>query len=502
MKKLTSLLLASLMLISVLASCATDDKPVDTTAADTTAADTTTAEVTTEPEIVPEVPADKKYDGYEFKLLTNDETNTIRSSFEIEAEDNGEVMNAAVFKRNLAVKEALGVTVKHLQGKKASNGWIKDFQNAVKAGDDAYDMLVADQTNILKNSANYGAEVSQLKYVDLEKPWWDDRVIKATAIAGKTFGLTGDMNLVDDGATWGIMFNKTFAKNHGMNVDEMYQLARDGKWTLDRYQEYCSKVSRDVNGDGKMDMYDEWGVATSGNAILSMLFSCGGSVSSLDKDNKPVITVDTELNMTILNRLFEFAQAGDNCLFASMTPNEQGKADFNLQRSVFIEGRALFIHGTICYTYQYFRDMQDDYGVLPNPKWNEDQKDYITTAQEWGANMWMASKVGSDLERTSIILEVIGYNSGKTIVPAYYDQVMNVKSVRDEQSVEMLEILFDSRTTYQLAMAYSWGKTRTIATELEKDTNTLASFIASNKAAIETAAQKSYDDIIKATSAQ
>jgi hypothetical protein len=44
-----------------------------------------------------------------------------------------------------------------------------------------------------------------------------------------------------------------------------------------------------------------------------------------------------------------------------------------------------------------------------------------------------------------MIIEELSYLSYKDILPVYYDVVLNVKLVRDEESVEMLKILFDSK---------------------------------------------------------
>lgn len=492
MKK-RALFLTSLVLVSLLAACASDTGSTATTTAASGSGDSTDA-VTEEAFVKPDIPEGVRYDGYEFKVLTSDEEGTIRASFEIEAEqENGDIMNDAVYKRNLMIQEDLGVTIRQLKGSYDGSAYIAEFKRDVQAGDNSYDVLVADQTGILMNSASYGLEVSELPYVDLSKPWWDELVIQNTAIGGKTFALTGSLNLVDDGAVWAVMFNKKFAENHGIDVDTLYQLVRDGKWTLDKFEEYCVGVSSDINGDGVRDMYDEWGNVTSSTAMLTMIYSLGGSFCYLDQDGIPVITVDAEKNVTIMNRLYEFLNSGDFCITPVDTNN-----DFSLQRSVFLDGRALFINGTISYIPLYLRDMEDDFGVLPNPKWDENQKDYIATAQEWGASMWMVPRSAVDPERTSIILEMMSCYSEQTIVPAYYDKLLADKTTRDEQSVEMLDIIFSSRTVYNLAVAYNWGQIRTVGDWFEKSSNTFASGIEKIRNSIEKEAEKTYDAVMEA----
>ena len=57
-------------------------------------------------------------------------------------------------------------------------------------------------------------------------------------------------------------------------------------------------------------------------------------------------------------------------------------------------------------------------------------------------------------EWTGMIIEELSFLSYRDILPVYYDVVLNVKLVRDEESVEMLEILFDSKV---FDFGYAWG---------------------------------------------
>ena len=180
MKRFLLLALALFLVLQLFCACSGGDTktPVDTTAP---VSDTTAAE-STEPELKPDLP-DKTYDGYKFRILTTDEEGAIRSPIEIAAEQTGSVLDDAVYARNLQLSEDLDVEVVWVTGKNASNGWINDFKNAVTAGDDVYDILVATQRAILQNAFGYGLEVSDLPYVKLSNPWWDELVIKSTALA-------------------------------------------------------------------------------------------------------------------------------------------------------------------------------------------------------------------------------------------------------------------------------------------------------------------------------
>ena len=48
-----------------------------------------------------------------------------------------------------------------------------------------------------------------------------------------------------------------------------------------------------------------------------------------------------------------------------------------------------------------------------------------------------------DLERTGIVVEAMAAESWKTVFPAYYEHVLGTKLIRDQETREMLDILYD-----------------------------------------------------------
>ncbi|MBQ9428468.1 MAG: hypothetical protein IJU41_02860, partial [Clostridia bacterium] len=58
-----------------------------------------------------------------------------------------------------------------------------------------------------------------------------------------------------------------------------------------------------------------------------------------------------------------------------------------------------------------------------------------------------------DDERTGAIIDAIGFYSQKEIIPAYYDKTLHGQYTRDEDSSEMLDIIFSTRA-YDLGYCY------------------------------------------------
>lgn len=485
MKKIFSIFLLISILASIV-SCGTEtvNDPVQSSSQDTTTAVTETEAISSD---LPDV----TYDGYEFKFLSSDEVGSVRYSSELFAEsENGEPVNDAVYKRNRMVEERFDVKISKIEQNKSDV--VNSFKNSVLAGDNEYDVLVHQMDSVLTMAYLYGAPVSELKYVDIDKPWWDGDIIRQTAVKGKAFTLTGDINLVDNKATWCLLFNKRLADEY---IDgDLYETVRSGKWTLQKLAECCKLASHDLNGDGAMDYQDQWGMLASGNVAASFIWSCGGGFGRTDKNGDIELTIDSERNINALEKTYELFADRDSVIDINRIPNgENGLTNWGYQRKMFNDGRALFIGGLAQYV-EYYREMEDEFGILPLPKYDEDQSDYICTAQEWCATMLLVPKTAPDLDRTSVLLEALASASVSTITPAYYDVTLQRKHTRDDESKEMLDIIFNSRI-FDVVYAYNWGGVRSIANNLTADSNTIASSIASLKIASATALEKFIGDL-------
>ena len=104
--------ISTLLLIAMLAGMTACGESGGSEVTDNTAGDTTTAEpvVTGIPE--PELP-DKDYGGEEFTFLIRGEgSGSYRERWVYAEEENGEVVNDAVFRRNQATEEKFNIKIK------------------------------------------------------------------------------------------------------------------------------------------------------------------------------------------------------------------------------------------------------------------------------------------------------------------------------------------------------------------------------------------------------
>jgi hypothetical protein len=93
-------------------------------------------------------------------------------------------------------------------------------------------------------------------------------------------------------------------------------------------------------------------------------------------------------------------------------------------------------------------------------------------------------KTVGDIERTGILLEALSYESYKSVLPWYYEVLMTKKNVRDEQSGEMLELIYNTRA-FDFAYVYD-NFTLSFAFQYQSEANNpdLASYYARQEKAI------------------
>lgn len=78
-----------------------------------------------------------------------------------------------------------------------------------------------------------------------------------------------------------------------------------------------------------------------------------------------------------------------------------------------------------------------------------------TTNIAWCDNL-IVPATNTDLERTGYILDAMGYYSQQLVTPAFIETTVLGKSLRDEDSAEMIELIYDTQV-YDIALMFDWG---------------------------------------------
>jgi hypothetical protein len=94
---------------------------------------------------------------------------------------------------------------------------------------------------------------------------------------------------------------------------------------------------------------------------------------------------------------------------------------------------------------EMMRGMEDEFGVVPMPKFDEAQTEYRTLLHDQFTVFSVLNTVTEDrLDEVGAVLEAMASVSYKTVRPAYYETTLRTKIAKDPQSAEMFDLIIDN----------------------------------------------------------
>jgi hypothetical protein len=483
----TIFILVNLLAIILLISCS----DAATTESDTTLPPDNITESADEQQVITEtqrpaldIPIND-YEGYVFRTLSYAQ-GTPGSwgqylDFGWSTEAAGDLINDAVYMRNLIVEERYNIVMENTQVPDA----YTTARNTILAGSDDYDIVspYIDASFKLAQD-NLLVDFFTIPYIDLEQRWWDQAIMRDLAINNKIYAMTGDISMNDEELNYGIFFNKALISEY--TLDDPYQIVRDDKWNLDTMAAMGRQVTHDLNGDGIVDEFDVYGVLTDYGVAPVWYFGLGAQMAQLNNDGVPELSMNDERTNTVIEKLSAFLTDSEVVLNVSNTVGSWTGFD-----DMLMTDRALFRAGSI-YDIQFYRSMVNDFGILPHPKLDEAQKDFfhiIATQVCYGI---CVPTTATNLERTGIILEALAYESKDTVTKAYYDINLYTKVARDNESGEMFDIIFGTKR-YDLCKAFGWGGMEDVIRNASKDSSKFASLYTAAESKAESEMRKTYE---------
>lgn len=397
------------------------------------------------------------YNNEAFTFLVIKHSDTIKDYYGgpyIDAEAyEGTAINDAVFERNLAVEEKYNVNIEadEIVGEPAEL-----LQSLIMAGDFNYDVIYGWGYKLGSCiTQNFFADFNTLQNVDYTQEYWSPSATEDLTIAGKQYLSINDISM--NKLEWAglLFFNKQIMEDYNVESDygaSVYDLVRDGKWTLDTYLSMLSAVSNDIDGDGSITKNDVFGLVD-GNGLGTFASNASGVFNTVkNEDNTYTITLYDQKVLNIAEQVHtvysnnnyvknyeEIWQGADTTGYDDM---------WQYARSFFSTGHALFCAGN-AYLTSEFRNMESDYGILPYPKYDETQEQYYSTVDCLASIFAIPATYRTDVstagpERTGMILEYMAAKSNEILLPKYYDEVLSNQRLKDDNDREMMDLIRDS----------------------------------------------------------
>jgi hypothetical protein len=234
-----------------------------------------------------------------------------------------------------------------------------------------------------------------------------------------------------------LCFNKNLFQQNGF--DEPYNLVKTYEWTVDVLLDYMEGFAKDFDNDGYDWDKDQFALSGWGTESSYGIFYGSGFVYCKNDGETLAIDYDRDLLDDILDVNIDIWSANGTYFNESATSSQH-----HMPFEIFSTGRGLFCDIVLYKISMFFTEMEDDYGILPEPMFTEDQGKYFTYTG-YTIPILVVPATDPNAERTGNIIEAICAASNDIVIPKMFEIVTKIQHARDEESADMLDIALHSK---------------------------------------------------------
>lgn len=374
----------------------------------------------------------------EFNIYTSDFYNC--EDWIYSDQNDGEIMALQLYRGRSHVEETYGVSI-NIEVQPGYETARNNFHNMMMAGDTTYQLLYNHDTATTTNAMNGDFQniMNLSSYIDMSKPWWSGTSEMFT-VDGKLLFTSTCLDLSSIFLNYLLVYNKTLAANN--NIVIPYEDVIAGEWYMDDLIALTADLNQDLNGDTVVNENDQYGIATSKYAMMGLQSDLGGGM--LVNNNGVIeLNTDTERLIGVLEKWEKLMENGTHTYGATNGGGEE----------LFINNQAVFMLGEARNLYNTVRQSDVVYGILPVPKYDENQLEYASAgcALYWGIPVTVPEE---DLEFVGTVIQAMSAYNYNYTVPAVWETILGGKLSDSDEDAAMFEIIRGSQYV-DLGFAFS-----------------------------------------------
>ena len=446
MKKIITFFLALILVVSMFAACSTPEGPAgESTPSKTEGNSTPAPDASGNGGGGEEQPETNEFEAIGFpesinlggKVISVYHWATSQAEFNVTDEQlDGDPIADSVYKRNLYTEQLLNVELEFYDWEYKGNGLAElleacDYiKNAMSDASSSVD-IIANYARVAPTGAIHGIcyDLTSLDHLDLSKEWWPQNLKNEISLFDSVMFLSGDVSTSLILMTYGMFYNKTLAEAYG--IENIVQLVDDGEWTIDKLIEVTKVGYEDIdtisgksNGDQFAITFDYWNA----DALVQ---GCGFKLLENTTDGIRLATnFTTQTFGAFIEKLGKWC-ATDNVLDDSSYSGAPTNA--------FLENRSIFHINALSNGFR-LQETDVDYGIVPIPKMNKEQQNYITTPAN-SYSMYSIGRESKNAEDAGAVLQTLGYYGLNYTTPAVFEVTVQGKFSKDEDTMRLLNIL-------------------------------------------------------------
>ncbi len=356
---------------------------------------------------------------------------------EFYAEETGDMIDDAIFNRNVAVETRLGVEFEYVEEKGASSkytNWIQKAENDWQS-DNTYDIYAGySRSAPLMTLKGMTANLLEYEAFSVEKPWWPAALTTECTINDKLYFCSGDISTNLLWMMTGTFYNKELYEQYFAGEKSPMDMVDDNEWTMEKFFSMVEDIYTD-DGNQKKDDADFYGyILYQTNADA---FQTSAGIISIERDPEKGLRISEDWNSQ---------RCADACALVGNFLASEGVIynDSTTIRDIFYEERGIFITDRLFIvagkdTHETGK-IEFSYGLVPQPKFTTDQETYLTNVGH-PFTMYAVNSQSKKIEAAVTSLEALGSANHRTVTPAVFEVAMKVRYTDDPQTSGMYDLL-------------------------------------------------------------
>ncbi len=275
--------------------------------------------------------------------------------------------------------------------------------------------------------------------------WWPAGINDASTVMGHQYIAISDMSISSMESAYSIVYNFNMVTNEriaeNLGYRDMYDIVKKGDWTLDLFYNLTKDTYQDnpLNGTvGQPDQADTYGFMyqrTTG--IDAFINSLGFQCIVNDGENMPQLWT---MNQTLTT-------AAEDVVKLCTSKGAIDMLDTETDYKFFAERHAYFATMKLAaLRTATMHGMEDDYGVLPYPKLNKAQKEYLTGSDDHCSVFSIPLMIAPErYEIIGVTMEALSARTHQVVKKEFYDTMLKTNSTRNLQDEEMIDMIINGR---------------------------------------------------------
>ncbi|NMA24057.1 MAG: hypothetical protein GX936_00155 [Clostridiales bacterium] len=344
-------------------------------------------------------------------------------------EEANNVISVGKMRRNAEIESRFGVKFNIISSMPYKQ-IVATVAASVLSDSDEYQLVLNQLSETVSTIVNdYCLNWYDIPHMDFDKPWYPKNMIENATLNNKMYILISDLIINATDSIYVIYFDKDVATSR--NIPDLYKTVKDGKWTVDLFEGYIKDTYQDLNNNGQIDFDgDFFGLATTDN-FSGFYYGMGQNFFRMAENNSVEYTFNSESSFSVIDRIKEL-----NVGNRDVVPYDANNRPYNL----FLKQRALFAVEYLVRSYTDFTQRDGNYGILPFPKLNEEQTNYYSTGN-LGMDCMTVPRSVQNTEMVGVLVTALSAYNWKNIMLSYYNEILDYRGARDQESVEMLDII-------------------------------------------------------------